>query len=259
MTDAATILAQYGNHDPQSTITAAALEHIDLAVAATMLEKESNGRNVWGSDPGSTGGAYIKGSTVTKADYLAYRALVQAGRIGRQGVGPAQCTSAGYQNTADQLGGCWDPVANMRSGFRGLGALIRTYGLRDGARRYNGSGPMADRYAADFMTKYSAWRSRLAGASIPTPTEGDDMAAVPQSEWNDVHAALTALLKPWPGGVSDKEPAKLEDPDVAGYNLVQYLLRNNVEIHRSRAELASLTTKVDTLAASVAGLAARQA
>lgn len=184
MTDAAAILAQYGNHDPQSTITAAALEHIELAVAATVLEKESNGRNVWGGDPGSTGGVYVKGGPVTQQNYLAYRALVQAGRIGRQGCGPAQCTSQGYQQTADDLGGCWLPIPNMRSGFRGLGALIRTYGLRDGARRYNGSGPMAEHYAADFMTKYSAWKSRLSGASVTpqeddmTPAQADQLAAI---------------------------------------------------------------------------------
>lgn len=249
MADAAAILAQFGNHDPQSTIAAAGLENIELALAATMLGKESNGRNVWGSDPVSTGGAYVKGGPVTKANYLAYRALVQAGKIGRQGVGPAQCTSAGYQNTADQLGGCWDPVANMRSGFRGLGALVRTYGVQQGARRYNGSGPAAEAYGRAFLAQYNVWKSRLAGAPIPTPQE-DDMAAVPQSEWNDVHAQEMRSEPPWAGGYTDDKSSS--------YDLFMYTKRTNVELHQCWLAVQALTAKVDALTASVAGLAARK-
>lgn len=93
------------------------------------------------------------------------------------------------------------------------------------------------------------WNRALTFGTRLLPDGGDDLASVPQSEWNDVHAALTALLKPWPGGVSDKEPSKLEDPNAAGYNLFQYVLRNNVELHRTRAELAELRKIVDRLVA----------
>jgi hypothetical protein len=75
----------------------------------------------------------------------------------------AQCTSAQYQDTADDLGGCWDPLANMRSGFRGMGALIKRHGVQQGARRYNGSGPAAEAYGRDFLAKYGTWRERLRG------------------------------------------------------------------------------------------------
>jgi hypothetical protein len=177
------VLRAGGNVRPEDTIRAAQLEGIDLAVAATMLNKESNGRNVWGGDAVSTGGVYTKGAEVTKSAYLTYKNLASAKKIGRQGVGPAQCTSAFYQNQADAIGapdglGCWDPVTNMRSGFRGLQGLIRAYGLRDGARRYNGSGPMAERYADDFMSKYATWKARLAGATIPymSAHQEEDMA-----------------------------------------------------------------------------------
>lgn len=91
---------------------------------------------------------------------------------------------------------------------------------------------------------------RLGSALLPDPiyaAGGDDMAAVPQSEWDAVRDALLALIKPWPGGVSDKEPAKLEDPNVAGYNAIQYALRNNVEIHQVVRRVSSLEAKVDRL------------
>lgn len=262
MTDAAQILAANGIKRPEITIAAAQAAGLELAVACAMLMGESGGgRMVWGSDGVSTGGTYLKGGPVTEANYKAYRAAVKAGRIGRQGVGDSQLTSAEFQDRGDQLGGCWLPYPNQLSGFIGLQNRIRAYGLHDGLRRYNGSGPAAERYANARQAQASVWRARLVGAVIqPTqPPQEDDMAAVPQAEWNAVRDALTALFKPWPGGVSDKEPAKLEDSNVAGYNLVQYLLRDNVEIHRTRAEVAELKALVQQIAASVAGLAARQA
>jgi hypothetical protein len=178
--DAVSVLRQYGMGLAEELVHAAQLEGIELAAAATIISMESNGRNVWGSDPVSTGGAYTKGGAVTKTNYLAYRSLMKAGKIGRQGCGPAQCTSSGYQDVADALGGCWDPVANYRSGFRGLQRLIAAYGTRDGARRYNGSGPAAERYAATFMARYATWKQRLAGATVPPapapkPPVEDDM------------------------------------------------------------------------------------
>lgn len=167
---AAGVLQAYGLTNVDAIVVAARLEGLDVAAAATCIAKESGGANVWGHDPVSTGGVYTKGAQVTREAYNAYRALVTAGRIGRQGVGPCQCTSAGYQNTADALGGCWDPVANMRSGFRGLAKLINAYGVQGGAQRYNGSGPAAVAYGRDFLARYSTWRQRLAGTSFDPVT-----------------------------------------------------------------------------------------
>jgi hypothetical protein len=171
---------------PNEMIAAAVAEKVGLAVAATILMKETGGgRNIYGHDGVSTGGIYAKGGPVTRDNYIAYRTAVRAGKIGRQGVGPCQCTSAQYQDTADMLGGCWDPVANMRSGFRGMGALIDKYGVRQGARRYNGSGPAAERYGADFESRYVNWRERLRGVQLPStpPVTGngskeDDLPSV---------------------------------------------------------------------------------
>jgi hypothetical protein len=199
MADAAAILTSYGMGLADELIFAAQAEGIDLAVAATVIQKESMGRNVWGSDGVATGGTYIKGTLVTQASYLAYRAAVQAGRIGRQGCGPAQCTSAGYQNEADALGGCWDPVANMRSGFRGIQTLINQYGVRGGFVHYNGSGPAAEAYANDAMAKFAVWQARLAGAQEDDLTSDQDAMLTAVYQFITGSATVVPQGTPWPG------------------------------------------------------------
>lgn len=156
---------------PEITLRAAAQAGLELASACTMLIGESGGgRMVWGSDRVETGGTYTKGGPVTQANYLAYRSAMRAGRIGRQGVGDAQLTSAEYQDRGDALGGCWDPYANQLSGFTGLARLQRAYGLQDGFRRYNGSGPAAERYGRDKIAQRNQWAAILAGNSgVPSP------------------------------------------------------------------------------------------
>lgn len=160
---AAAVMRQYGLVLVEELIVAARAEGAEIPIAATLMSGESNARNIWGHDPVATGGAYVKGGPVTRENYLAYRALMRTGRIGRQGCGPAQCTSAGYQDTADALGGCWEPVANMRAGLRGLMALINRYGITGGAQRYNGSGPQAVAYGKNFAARHTTWSNRLFG------------------------------------------------------------------------------------------------
>lgn len=179
MADAAAILTANGIINVAPIIQGAALEGMDIATAATLVYGESRGRHIWGSDPVSTAGTYAKGGPVTKINYLEYRSAMRAGRIGRQGVGICQCTSAQYQDTADQLGGCWDMLANCRAGFRGAQALIGRYGLRGGMRRYNGSGPAAERYADSFMGRYATWSARLSGASVSVPASPTAPAPIP--------------------------------------------------------------------------------
>ena len=165
---------------------------LGLAEACTMLEKESGGgRNVFGSDGVSTGGAYRKGEAVTEENYKAYKAARLAKRAGAQGVGPTQLTWPPLQIRADELGGCWRPEVNMRVGFEHLRDLIKAYGTRGGFRRYNGSGPAAERYADDAMAKLTRWHGHLAayrapaappaapgGSQWPVLREGDSGPAV---------------------------------------------------------------------------------
>lgn len=241
MVDAATVLTNYGLGLADELVVAAQLEGIDLAVAATVIEKESAGRNIWGSDTHITAGTYTPGGPVTQANYLAYRAAVQAGRIGRNGCGPAQCTSAAYQNQADALGGCWDPVANMRSGFRGIQALINQYGVFGGFEHYNGSGPAAIAYANDAMAKYQVWQQRLAGA-----TE-DDLTPEQAQQLADLHAMIPViqwLYGQFAGLNPDGSPADF--PTVPGWptlpggtnqklSLLDFLRQANVEVNELRS------------------------
>lgn len=210
----ATVLTRHGLGLADDLVRAAQMEGLDLAIAATVIEKESGGRNVWGSDGVSTGGTYTKGGPVTQSNYVAYRTAMKAGKIGRQGVGPAQCTSAEYQDRADQLGGCWLPLANMRSGFRGLKALTDRYGLQQGARRYNGSGAAAERYGADFVARHRVWVQRLGGtgASSGAAPAGGPAFRLDEGDVGPAVHALASWFNRWYPAYSkidlDPVPAK---------------------------------------------------
>jgi hypothetical protein len=59
----------------------------------------------------------------------------------------------------------------MAAGFAGLVTLTNKYGLTDGVRRYNGSGPAAEKYRDSVLRRYRVWTDRLKSS-----TEGDDVA-----------------------------------------------------------------------------------
>ncbi|MGE3795970.1 MAG: peptidoglycan-binding protein [Dehalococcoidia bacterium] len=164
-------LAVWGILRAPEVVDLADAAQLDLACAAVCLEKESSGgRNVWGSDSVDTGGIYRKGDPVIREVYEQYAAALLARRVGAQGVGPTQLTYPPLQREADQLGGCWDWRTNVLVGFRHLAQLQRQYGVRDGFRRYNGSGPMAEKYATDAMSKLARWRDRLGSTTVATVT-----------------------------------------------------------------------------------------
>lgn len=168
----------------------AAASGLNLACAATMLEKESSGgHNLWGRDGVDTGGTYVKGSAVTKSAYLAYKA--RRGELGSQGVGPCQLTYYTLQNAADELGGCWDWRCNVRVGFAHLAGLIGQHGERGGFRRYNGSGAAAEKYADDAMARLAKWRQQLGAA--PAPAGG----GVPDTLREGDTGAVVARLQGW--------------------------------------------------------------
>jgi hypothetical protein len=238
------VLAAGGILRPAEVIELAAATGLDLAAAATLLQKESGGgRNVWGHDGVSTGGFYVKGSEVTQQAYLAYKA--HRSRLGCQGVGPCQLTYHAYQDQADAIGGCWDWRANVTIGFRVLAASIRARGLRDGFRAYNGSGHAAERYAEDAICKYQAWRERLAG----TVPEEDDLTQEEHDMLVAVYRHLNNQEPPWAGGVSDENNAP--------YNPFQYHLRNNVEIRSANNGIGRLLHDIDDLKAQVAEVRAK--
>lgn len=132
---------------------------LPISLAASVLTQESGGgHNVWGHDPTIFVGGYDAknkhnyGPNVTKNGYLAYKAQRgSAGQYGMQGVGPCQLTYFAFQDKADEAGGCWDVLANMRVGFQSLAANIRRDGLHAGVAAYNGSGPAAEHYAVTVL------------------------------------------------------------------------------------------------------------
>lgn len=173
--DPAAVLGARNIVRPAEVVELAAAAGLDLAAAAVLLQKESGGgHNLWGHDGVSTGGYYRKGGVVTREAYEAWKP--HRGRLGSQGVGPAQLTWPGFQDRADSRGGCWDWRTNVLTGFEILADLTRRYGTRDGFRRYNGSGAAAERYALDAVARLGQWTARLTAAA-PGPArtlrEGD--------------------------------------------------------------------------------------
>lgn len=257
-------LTGYGLSNAAVIVQAAQMEGMDLSVAATLVAGESWGKHIWGHDPGATDGHYVKGGPVTQANYLAYRAAMRAGQIGRQGCGISQATSAEYQDRADELGGCWDMLANCRSGFRGMQALMSQHGVRDGARRYNGSGSDAEAYADRFMSRLSIWQGRLAAVSAarPAATEEDDLTPEQDKMLREIFAALPEQSR------MNREvymqmvqgDGQANNPPSWGWQgwhggtgehltVVDRLRRLDVEVRQSRNQIAALEAEVKQLGA----------
>ena len=196
MSNAVNVLAAGGIRNAAAVVTAAQAAGLELAAAATMLDKESaGGQNLWGHDGVATGGAYVMGSPVTEQAYRAYKVALATGRAGRQGVGPCQLTYHTLQDEADRLGGCWRWEVNITVGFRHLAQLIRAKGTRGGFRAYNGSGPAAERYADDAMRRYAAWQARLRGtSSTAPPASGATPPGLKQGDTGPGVAKLQAWL-----------------------------------------------------------------
>jgi hypothetical protein len=160
---AAEVLTENGTKRAAEVVELAAAAGLELAAAATLLEKESSGGdNVFGHDPVKPGG--VQGGKVTKEAYLKYKA--HRAEFGAQGVGPTQLTFPGFQDEADKRGGCFDWRVNCAVGFEKLAGFIKANGVHDGFRIYNG-GPQpsdaAESYADDAVKKHAVWRSRLGG------------------------------------------------------------------------------------------------
>jgi hypothetical protein len=163
---AAEVLANHRTQRAAEVVELAAAAGLELAAAATLLEKESSGGdNVFGHDDVPTGGNYVKGGEVTEEAYRRYKAHRK--ELGAQGVGPTQLTLPAFQDRADDRGGCFDWRVNCQVGFEILTDLIKQHGVHDGFRIYNG-GPQpsehAENYANDAVNKLGIWRSRLVGA-----------------------------------------------------------------------------------------------
>lgn len=136
---------------PELAVAESARTDTRLACACVLLVKESGGgMNVYGHDPVSCDGT-PRGGPVTEENYRAYKA--NRSRCGAQGVGPVQLTWPGFQDRADEQGGCWRPDVNIRVGLDIFSGYMRVDGMRTAYRKYNGSGPAAERYADDAISR----------------------------------------------------------------------------------------------------------
>ncbi|HEX6461116.1 MAG TPA: hypothetical protein VF032_19525 [Thermoleophilaceae bacterium] len=127
-----------------------------VSAACAVATLETNFQNEFGHDPAAPD---MHGAPVTRASYR--RMLALAGRGPRQGCGQFQLTSAGLQDRADQLGGCWRNSANVRVGVEFLAQLRQEFGEREGFRHFNGSGPAAEHYADEAMALEQRWHQLL--------------------------------------------------------------------------------------------------
>src|SRR5260221_3772312 len=101
------VLAAHGIQRPAEVVELARAAGLELAAAATMLEKESSGGlNLWGHHPVDTGGFYVKGDEVTDDAHQNYKA--QLADLVWQGILPNQLTVPGLQDQAVDERGCYD-------------------------------------------------------------------------------------------------------------------------------------------------------
>lgn len=158
--------------NPIIAMQEAKLAALPYALLLSVLDQETGGgHNEWGHDPTIFVGGYdakhnrhYPEQPVTEEAYKAY--LVQRrsdGSGGMQGVGSMQLTWYAFQDRADKLGGCWKPQCNIRVGATDLAANIRRYGMHAGIAAYNGTGPNADRYAVEVLTRWKVWAWRVGG------------------------------------------------------------------------------------------------
>jgi LysM repeat protein len=137
-----------------------------LPAALAMIQKESGGRNVWGSDVGGTNSG--KKGNVTEVDFKAFAKKVAAGAKSN-GVGVAQITYPAYFPMAENQGiKLWLPYDNALFGFRILRSNYEKQ--KDWARAgtlYNKGNLTTgvNEYGKTFAALVKEWESRLASAS----------------------------------------------------------------------------------------------
>lgn len=175
MSDADT-LAHYGLKNTADIVAAAAQVGLPLWIAATFIQHESGGANVFGNDGG---GAYSGGGTVTQAKYQDFLRLVRAGHTSN-GVGPAQLTYPGYfKPVTAEVANLWQPRPNMVYGFKlikaSLGGNYSDASLNRAGQIYNsGRANGAPKYGEWTVNVAHQWKARLgSGTSTPVASTPD--------------------------------------------------------------------------------------
>lgn len=167
MARAVDIIAAEGVQNADAIVRAAVSVGLEVAIAAAIIQKESNGANIYGHDRGgvfsSIGLGKPADNRVTEQNFRDFTRRVANGETSN-GVGPAQITYSGYFPQAEREGlKLWLAEDNIRFGLRLFASHLRGSGdLVEAGRAYNG----ARQYGVDLANMVGAWRDRLEGASI---------------------------------------------------------------------------------------------
>ena len=109
-------------------------------LCAYLKQETGDGTMKIGSDRTWMRGVILDNVGITLVDeqlFLIYRC--QRADLGMQGMGSMQLTHFTIQDRADQLGGCWDIVANIATGAEWIAILLdQGLTLDEVAKRYNG-------------------------------------------------------------------------------------------------------------------------
>lgn len=169
MARAVDLIASQGVHNAEAIVRAAVAVGLEVAIAAAIIQKESNGRNIYGHDRGGVFSTAALGkpadNQVTEATFRIFAQRVANGETSN-GVGPAQITWPNYFSLAERRGiRMWVPEDNIRFGLNVFANHLRGSGdVVEAGRAYNG----ARQYGVDLARMVSDWRQILEGASYDT-------------------------------------------------------------------------------------------
>lgn len=195
MATAVDIIAANGVHNAAAIVRAAKAVGLEVAIAAAIIQKESNGRNVYGHDRGGVFSTAALGkpadNLVTEANFRTFVTEISKPGAVSNGVGPAQITYKGYFPDAAAKGfRLWHAEDNIRYGLGLFASHLRGSGdIVEAGRAYNG----ARQYGVDLAGMVPAWRGRLAGASNDVPDRVDFLPDLTPEQRLDVLNGLVWL------------------------------------------------------------------
>ncbi|MBF4549660.1 hypothetical protein [Pseudoclavibacter sp. VKM Ac-2888] len=175
MSTAVEVISGQGVQNAAAIVRAAKAVGLEVAIAAAIIQKESNGANIYGHDRGgvfsSIGLGKPADNRVTEQNFRDFARRVANGETSN-GVGPAQITYPGYFPQAEREGfKLWLAEDNIRFGLRIFASHLRGTGdIVEAGRAYNG----ARQYGVDLANMVAGWRRRLEGASNNVPPESVD-------------------------------------------------------------------------------------
>ena len=141
---------------------------LGIGIACTVVDKESDGRNIFGADWGTAGVDKVPFTSlpVTRARVQALLRHINSGGKSN-GVGLTQLTFPPFIRDAEERGGAHRPRVQLDVGFEILRDLTDKHGIKNGFAAFNGGegpgmfGAQAQAYAKDAVKVLGTWRKRL--------------------------------------------------------------------------------------------------